>query len=287
MPRPVMLGIVGDSGSGQDDRHARARARARRGPGHGVLHRRLPPLRPRVSAPSATSRRSTRTATTSTSSPSISSHLRQQAADHEARLPAHRRHVRRRPIYFDAGALRRRRGPARLLQPRARRQLRRARLPRSARGAAPRTGRCSATAHGAATRPTRCSTSSTGASPTRSATSGPSATTPTSSISFQPGDTEDQEHLDCKLTLRDTLTHPDLTGVVSEDDADGIMLVERPGRPVELYVPGRIRPERAARIEEAIWEKMHFASHLRQERSASSRSAPTFTAPTRSRSCSC
>jgi len=25
-------------------------------------------------------------------------------------------------------------------------------------------------------------------------------------------------------------------------------------------------PDRAARIEEAIWEKMHFAAHLRQER---------------------
>jgi phosphoribulokinase len=84
-------------------------------------------------------------------------------------------------------------------------------------------------------------------------------------VSFQPGATEDQEHLDCKLTLRDTLTHPDLTGVVSEDDADGIMLIEIPGA-VELHVPGQIRPERAARIEEAIWEKMHFAAHLRQER---------------------
>src|SRR5579863_6967540 len=64
-------------------------------------------------------------------------------------------------------------------------------------------------------------------------------------VSFQPGLGEDQEHLDCKLTLRDTLTHPDLTGVVSEDDADGIGLVELPGA-VELNVPGLIRPERAA-----------------------------------------
>jgi phosphoribulokinase len=84
-------------------------------------------------------------------------------------------------------------------------------------------------------------------------------------VAFQPGATEDQEHLDCRLTLRDTLTHPDLTGVVSEDDDDGIVLTEEPGA-VELCVPGQIRPERAARIEEAIWEKMHFAAHLRQER---------------------
>ncbi len=83
-------------------------------------------------------------------------------------------------------------------------------------------------------------------------------------VSFQPGSGADQEHLDCRLTLRDTLSHPDLAGVVSEDP-DGIALVEHPGA-VELIVPGRIRHERAAQIEEAIWEKMHFAAHLRQER---------------------
>jgi len=84
-------------------------------------------------------------------------------------------------------------------------------------------------------------------------------------VSFQPGATEDQEHLDCKLTLCDSLPHPDLTGVVSEDGEDGIVLAERQGAQ-ELYVPGRIRPERASQIEEAIWERMHFARHLQQER---------------------
>src|SRR6266436_4690113 len=33
-------------------------------------------------------------------------------------------------------------------------------------------------------------------------------------VAFQPGTPENQEHLDCKLTLRDTLPHPDLTDVV-------------------------------------------------------------------------
>ena len=37
-------------------------------------------------------------------------------------------------------------------------------------------------------------------------------------VSFQPGLDEDQEHLDCKLTLCDSLDHPDLTGVVSGDE---------------------------------------------------------------------
>jgi len=86
-------------------------------------------------------------------------------------------------------------------------------------------------------------------------------------ISFQPCDTEDQEHLDCKVTLCDSLPHPDLTGVLSEDGDDGIVLTERPGGgAVELYVPGRLPHERASMIEEAIWEKMHFARHLREER---------------------
>ncbi len=83
-------------------------------------------------------------------------------------------------------------------------------------------------------------------------------------VAFQPGLDEDQEHLDCRLTLCDTLEHPDLTGVVSGDD-DGIVLVERPGAQ-ELYVPGRIPHDRASAIEEVIWEKMHFARHLRSDR---------------------
>ncbi len=84
-------------------------------------------------------------------------------------------------------------------------------------------------------------------------------------IAFQPGNDDDQEHLDCKLTLCDSLPHPDLTGVVSEGDEAGIVLVEQQGAQ-ELYVPGRLDHERASMIEEAIWEKMHFARHLREER---------------------
>ncbi|MEI8104372.1 MAG: phosphoribulokinase [Actinomycetes bacterium] len=84
-------------------------------------------------------------------------------------------------------------------------------------------------------------------------------------IAFQPSATDDQEHLDCKLTLHDTLPHPNLSGVITGGDSDGLVLTERPGA-LELYVPGRLPPERASEIEEAIWERMHFASHLRQER---------------------
>jgi phosphoribulokinase len=65
------------------------------------------------------------------------------------------------------------------------------------------------------------------------------------------------------LTLRDSLPHPDLTGVVGENGEDGVVLAEKGGIQ-ELYVPGKIRPERAHQIEEAIWQRMHFARHLRE-----------------------
>jgi phosphoribulokinase len=84
-------------------------------------------------------------------------------------------------------------------------------------------------------------------------------------VAFQPSTTADQEHLDAKLTLRDTLSHPDLTGVVDGGGEDGLVLTEASGAQ-ELYVPGKIPHERAAAIEETIWEKMHFAQHLRQEK---------------------
>jgi phosphoribulokinase len=84
-------------------------------------------------------------------------------------------------------------------------------------------------------------------------------------VSFQPSDSVDQEHLDAKLVLRDSLTHPDLSGVVAECADDGLVLSERPGAQ-ELCVPGRLPPARATQIEEVIWEKMHFARHLQGER---------------------
>jgi phosphoribulokinase len=83
-------------------------------------------------------------------------------------------------------------------------------------------------------------------------------------VAFQPGDGDDQDHLDAKLTLRDTLTHPDLSEIVADGAGDGLVLTERQGA-IELCVPGKLAPERASQLEEAIWEKMHFARHLRQQ----------------------
>jgi phosphoribulokinase len=77
-------------------------------------------------------------------------------------------------------------------------------------------------------------------------------------VSFRPGESEAQEELDAHLVLRDTLPHPDLSGM-------GLELEDGPGEQV-LRVPGTMGAERAAEIEEAVWDRMHFASHLRQQR---------------------
>jgi phosphoribulokinase len=86
-------------------------------------------------------------------------------------------------------------------------------------------------------------------------------------VSFMPlvgGDGEDQAQLDAELTLCDGLPHPDLTPFVN-GQADGLQLVEDRAERI-LRIPGRMDPEHAAAIEEAIWERMHFATHLRARR---------------------
>ena len=82
-------------------------------------------------------------------------------------------------------------------------------------------------------------------------------------VSFMPGDRGDQEHLDAKVTMRPGLVHPDLSSL--SDRYEGIVLAAR-GADTCLWVPGAIRPEQGAAIQEAIWDRMHFASHLRTER---------------------
>ncbi len=83
-------------------------------------------------------------------------------------------------------------------------------------------------------------------------------------ISFMPGDRGDHEHLDAKVTMRSGLIHPDLSGL-GNGGGDGVSVMSR-GSETHLWVPGQIRPEQGAAIQEAIWERMHFASHLRTER---------------------
>jgi phosphoribulokinase len=84
-------------------------------------------------------------------------------------------------------------------------------------------------------------------------------------VSFSPGLSDDPEQLDAHLFLRDSLPHPDLTDVVEERADDDLALLEHPGEQ-ELRIPGTIAAQRAVELEEAIWARMQFASHLRQQR---------------------
>jgi phosphoribulokinase len=84
-------------------------------------------------------------------------------------------------------------------------------------------------------------------------------------VSFQPGAADDADHLDAVLTLRDGLPHPDLSVMLDEEGRDGITLEQRTSERC-LTIPGTVDRDRGAAIEEAIWEKMHFARHMRTER---------------------
>jgi phosphoribulokinase len=83
-------------------------------------------------------------------------------------------------------------------------------------------------------------------------------------ISFMPGDRGDQEHLDARITMRPGLVHPELSQAI-DGGSDGISLITRRSE-ASLWVPGTIPAARSAAIEEAVWDRMHFASHLRTER---------------------
>ena len=83
-------------------------------------------------------------------------------------------------------------------------------------------------------------------------------------VSFKPGSRGDQEHLDAEIVLRKGLVHPDLS-----EFADGGrkgVTVDESETEHRLFVPGDIDPALGSAIEEAVWERMHFASHLRSER---------------------
>ncbi len=84
-------------------------------------------------------------------------------------------------------------------------------------------------------------------------------------VSFTPDRSQDPDQLDAHLFLRDSLPPPDLSGVAGHGAADDLTLIERSGEQ-ELRIPGTISAGRAVELEEAIWDRMHFASHLRQQR---------------------
>jgi phosphoribulokinase len=83
-------------------------------------------------------------------------------------------------------------------------------------------------------------------------------------VSFVPGESDEADELDAQLILGPELPHPDLSPVVT-GGPDGISMVDQ-GRDRLVVIPGKLDPDQAAEIEEAIWARMHFASHLRAGR---------------------
>jgi phosphoribulokinase len=84
-------------------------------------------------------------------------------------------------------------------------------------------------------------------------------------VSFRQG--EDPAHLDVDVILRDSLPHPEGEDLLPllVDPADGGAIVTRAHDRL-LRIPGNIDPTHAAEIEETIWGQMCFANHLRVRR---------------------
>jgi phosphoribulokinase len=83
-------------------------------------------------------------------------------------------------------------------------------------------------------------------------------------VSFREGEGRDPSALDAELFLRDSLPQPDLSPLVGPGER-GVTIDEGDGE-TQVRIAGDIEPAQAAEIEEAIWDKLHFASHLRSER---------------------
>jgi phosphoribulokinase len=83
-------------------------------------------------------------------------------------------------------------------------------------------------------------------------------------VSFGSSRSQDPSHLDADVLLCDTLPHPDLSPLL-QGFGDGPTLIRRE-REMLLRVPGDIDPAHAAELEEAVWARMAFASHLRVRR---------------------
>ena len=83
-------------------------------------------------------------------------------------------------------------------------------------------------------------------------------------IKFMESESGDPDNLDAQVILRDTLPHPDLSPFLDKSDR-GITLIEEGPDPY-VRIPGNVKHEHAEEIQESIWEALHFASHLRSER---------------------
>ena len=82
-------------------------------------------------------------------------------------------------------------------------------------------------------------------------------------VSFSAHEGDEPDHLAAELILRPGLVHPDLSPFM--DPEGGITLTEHDDER-RVHIPGQLDADRAGAIEQAIWEQMHFASHLRAQR---------------------
>ena len=211
MPRPIILGVVGDSATGKttlsrglvrmlgednvthvaaDDYHRYDR---RQRAEHGIT-----PLHPDCNYIDIMERHF--------------AELRAGQRDPQARLPAQGRHVRPAGVH-EAQAVHRSSRACSATTPRRCATATTCACSSRRRRSCGARGRCSATARGAATRPTRCSRSSTAASRTPSSYIRPQQRWADIVVSFMPGKRGDQDHLDAEIVLRKGLVHPDLVGV--------------------------------------------------------------------------
>lgn len=83
-------------------------------------------------------------------------------------------------------------------------------------------------------------------------------------IKFMENEGGDPNKLDAQIILRETLQHPDLSPFLDHGD-QGITLIEEGPDPY-IRIPGGIEHEHAEEIQQSIWETLHFASHLRSDR---------------------
>ena len=82
-------------------------------------------------------------------------------------------------------------------------------------------------------------------------------------VAFAQNNSSDLAHLDADLILRDSLPHPDLSPLLT---GTGPSLLKRGRGSGCCGSRATWNPAHAAELEEAVWEKMSFASHLRIRR---------------------
>lgn len=83
-------------------------------------------------------------------------------------------------------------------------------------------------------------------------------------VTFRASASSDPSHLDADVLLRDSLPHPDLSPLL--DGREGSPTLVRRERDLLLHIPGDLSVAHAAELEEAVWERMSFANHLRVRR---------------------